>query len=150
MYQKIVAPLDGSELAECSLAHFRAVAKGCAVADVVLLHVEEPFIYTSYPVIEEKTREEMRRKSKAYFKGYMTKAANRLKKDGINAETVILEGTPAEEILNYAKKNRADLIVISTHGSSGITRWAFGSVADRVMRHSPVPVLVIAPPGCRK
>ena len=150
MYKKILAPLDGSELSECSLEHVTAVAKGCAVPDVVLLHIIEPPTYTAYAVISQEILSDILRKSKTKFKRYMAKAVDKLKKNGINAKTVIIEGMPSDEILNYADKNQIDLIIMSTKGSSGLTRWAFGSVTDKVMRNSPVPVLVIAPPGCRK
>jgi nucleotide-binding universal stress UspA family protein len=151
MYKKIVAPLDGSEFAECSLEHVATLAQGCQIPSVVLLTVVEPSIKeTGYSGISQETFDEIRKQFLAKNKEYLDKVANKLKKKGINASPVIVEGKPAEEILNYAEKNQADLIVMSTHGSSGFSRWAFGSVADRVVRHSPVPVLVIAPAGCRK
>jgi nucleotide-binding universal stress UspA family protein len=151
MYKNILAPLDGSELSECSLKHVTAIAKGCAVAGVVLLHIIEPLNkYMTYGGIGQEALGEIRKESRTKAKRYMAKAADKLKKNGINAKTVIIEGMPSDEILNYTEKNQVDLIIMSTHGSSGLTRWAFGSVADKVIRHSPVPVLVIAPPGCRK
>lgn len=152
MYKKILAPLDGSELSECSLEHVTAIAKGCAVPSVVLLHVVEPpegysAVYTR---ISSEEIDKVRKEFQAKTENRLAKAANKLKKNGVNASTVIVEGKPSEEILNYAENNQVGLIVISTHGTSGLTRWAFGSVADKVTRHSPVPVLVVAPPGCRK
>ena len=150
MYKKILAPLDGSELSECSLKHVTAIAKGCAVPGVVLLHIIEPPTYTAYAVISQELLSDILRKSKTKTKRYMAKAVDKLKKNGINAKTVIIEGMPSDEILNYTEKNQVDLIIMSTKGSSGLTRWAFGSVTDKVMRNSPVPVLVIAPPGRRK
>ena len=77
------------------------------------------------------------------------KAVNKLQADNVPAKTVMLHGKPADEILEYSKKNQIDLIIISTHGSSGIARWAFGSVADKVARHATVPVLLITPAACR-
>jgi nucleotide-binding universal stress UspA family protein len=151
MYKKIVAPLDGSKFSECSLDHVTAIAKGCQVNDVVLLHVVEPSTrYTGYTGVSQETLDEIWKQFRAQTKEYLGKVADSLKKKGINARPVIVEGKPADEILNYADKEKADLIIMSTHGNSGLTRWAFGSVADRVVRHSPVPVLVIAPAGCRQ
>jgi nucleotide-binding universal stress UspA family protein len=151
MYKKIVAPLDGSELSECSLEHVAALAQGCQIPSVVLLNVVEPLSrYTNYAGVSQETFNETRKKFLAQNKEYLNKVADRLKKKGINAIPVTVEGRPAEEILDYAEKEKADLIVMSTHGSSGFSRWAFGSVADKVVRHSPVPVLLIAPAGCRK
>jgi nucleotide-binding universal stress UspA family protein len=151
MYQKIVAPLDGSELSECSLEHVVALAQGCQIPSVVLLTVVEPANrYASYTGLAQETLEGLRNEFWAQTKEHLDKVADSLKKKGVNASTVIVEGKPAEEILDYAEKEKADLIIMSTHSSSGFSRWAFGSVADRVVRHSPVPVLVIAPAGCRK
>jgi nucleotide-binding universal stress UspA family protein len=152
MYKKILAPLDGSELSECSLDHVTAIAKGCAVPSVVLLYIVEPIegYAVEYTRIVAEAIDEVKKKFQAQTEKHLAKVANKLKKKGINVSTVIVEGKPSDEILNYADKNQVDLIIMSTHGSSGLTRWAFGSVADKVIRHSPVPVLVVAPPGCRK
>ena len=151
MYKNILAPLDGSELSECSLDHVTAVAKGCQVPNVILLHVVEPHDrYAGYTGISQEMLGEIRKELRTNTEDYLAKVVDKLKKKGINAKTAVVEGKPSDEILNYADKNQADLIIMSTHGSSGLTRWAFGSVADKVIRHSPVPVLVIAPPGCRR
>jgi len=151
MYKKILAPLDGSEFSECSLDHVTAVAKGSDVPSVILLRVLETYHkQAGYTGLSEETIREVRKEIRAESEDYLAKVADNLKKKGITATTAVVEGKPSEEILNYATKNKVDLIIMSTHGSSGLTRWAFGSVADRVIRHSAVPVLVIAPPGCRR
>ena len=80
---------------------------------------------------------------------YLSRTADKLKQEGLAVETAILVGRAADEILGYASQNQVDLIIMSTHGRSGISRWVMGSVADRVLRHSAVPVLIIAPAGCR-
>ena len=54
----------------------------------------------------------------------------------------------AEDVANYASKTGADLIVIATHGRSGPSRWVWGSIADRILRSSCVPVLMVRAPGC--
>ena len=64
-------------------------------------------------------------------------------------ETAAVRGSPAEEILDYAQNNQVDLIVMSTYGRYGISRWAFGSVTDKVLRHSIATVLITSPSGCR-
>jgi nucleotide-binding universal stress UspA family protein len=57
-------------------------------------------------------------------------------------------GKPAEEIINYANQNKVDLIIMASHGRSGVSRWAYGSEADKVLRSSCVPVLLVKAPGC--
>ncbi len=149
MYKKILAPLDGSELAECTLTHTRAIAKGCQVPQVVLLRVIEPLPQVGELELDEDWRRNAENKAQTAARDYLSKVADSLKKEGIVAETAVVSGRSANEILDYAKKNQVDLIVMSTHGRSGISRWVLGSVADRVLRHSTAPVLLVSPPGCR-
>ena len=79
----------------------------------------------------------------------MSQQAEKLKSQGLTARTAVVSGNPSEEILDFAGKNQVDLIIMSTHGRSGVSRWVMGSVTDRVLRHSMVPVLAVSPPGCR-
>ena len=60
----------------------------------------------------------------------------------------VLEGNPAHTLAEYAEKNQFDLLVIATHGRSGVSRWVWGSVADRILRSACVPVLMVRAPGC--
>ncbi|MFC1986926.1 universal stress protein [Chloroflexota bacterium] len=156
MYNKILAPLDGSELAECSLGHVKAIATGCSVPEVVLFRVVEPIpAHITADLAEggEMSAEvytEIEKQNRAEADKYITATAKKLKREtSITIQAALAYGSPAEEILKYAKKNQVDLIIMTTHGRSGIPRWVFGSVADRVLRHSPVPILIMAPTGCR-
>jgi nucleotide-binding universal stress UspA family protein len=162
MYQKVLVPVDGSQLGECVLEHVRAVATGCHVTDVVLLHVLKPLsgpLHTpdigkgpgshTASDTDEALYRYARETSESEAKEYLAKVADRLGKDGVATRTEIARGDPAQEILLYAEKEGVDLIIISTHGRSGVTRWAFGSVADKVIRHSTMPVLIAVPKGCR-
>ena len=150
MYKKILVPLDGSEFSECSLEHARAVAIGCKVPGVILLRVVEPIIadYRTGSVLEELLRE-AHEKLVADANNYLAKIAANLKKEGMAVETAAVEGEPSDKILDYARNNQVDLIIMSTHGRSGASRWAFGNVANRVLRHSTAPVLIAPPSGCR-
>jgi len=151
MYKKILAPVDGSELSECSLAHVKAIAGGCNVPEVVLIRVVEPLrqagMITGY--LDEDLLLKMRADAELRIQDDLVKLADSLNSDGVVARTAIAHGKAADEILDYANKNNVDLIIMSTHGSSGVARWAMGSVADKVLRHSPVPVLIAAPKACR-
>ena len=84
---------------------------------------------------------------------YLAIAAEDLRKENIMIQIEILQSSAyhgvADAILDYAQNSRADLIIMSTHGRSGISRWTFGSVTDKVIRHSKVPVLTVTPEGCR-
>ncbi|UCC90646.1 MAG: universal stress protein [Dehalococcoidia bacterium] len=92
---------------------------------------------------------EAREKADTDAKNYLNKLADQLEKEGMSIKTVITHVMPADDILNYATKNKVGLIIMSTHGRSGISRWLFGSVAEKVIRHSTVPVLISPPHGTR-
>ena len=152
MYQKILIPLDGSDLAECSLAHAKAVAQGCNVTDVIVFRVIEPFSTQTLAALAEADDESIRRvrqQNQQDAEDYVLKVKNNLRAQGVASRAVTVEGSPADEILSYTEKNNVDLIVMSTHGRSGLSRFFFGSVAERVSRHSRAPVLLLAPEGCR-
>ena len=152
MYKKILVPLDGSEFSECSLEHVKAIASGCQVPETVLLSVVEPLSAQTISALAEGGGDLLRKAeldAQAEARNYMDVIKNRLKNDGLDVEVVITDGRAAEEILDYAKNNKVDLIVMSTHGKTGISRWFFGSVAQKVLQHSPVPVLMMSPSGCR-
>jgi len=150
MYKKMLVPLDGSEFSECVLDHVRAIAIGCQVPEVVLLGVAEPVTHQLYYMVGiENQVDDMQKQTEKYAESYLSKAADSLKKDDIAAQTAVVSGRAAEEILDYANKNQVDLIIMSTHGRSGVSRWVLGSVTDRVVRHSRAPVLTVAPTECR-
>lgn len=151
MYQKILVPLDGSEFGECTLSHAKAIAGGCQAQKVVFLQVAEPIPQAN--VIGAELGDEFFQKAdketRAASEKYLSRFVDDFNRAGIPATAEMAKGRAADTILDYASKNNIDLIILSTHGSSGIVRWAVGSVADRVVRHSTVPVLVVAPKACR-
>ena len=152
MYQKILIPLDGSDLAECSLEHAKAIAQGCNVADVIVFRVIEPLSTQTLSALAEAGGDSVgkaRERNQQDAKDYVLKVKNNLKTQGIASQAVTVEGRAADEILSYTGKNNVDLIVMSTHGRSGLSHFFFGSVAEKVSRHSRVPVLLLAPEGCR-
>ena len=75
---------------------------------------------------------------------YLNKLADRLNSKGILTAIYVILGEPAGVILDYSLKNQMDLIIMSTHGRSGISRWAFGSITEKVTGASKVPVLVVS------
>jgi len=152
MYQKVLIPLDGSELAECSLEHAKAIAQGCNVADVIVFRVIEPLSTQTLSALAEAGDDNIRKameQNQQDAKDYVLKVENILKTQRIASRAVTVEGRAADEILSYTEKNDVDLIVMSTHGRSGLSHFFFGSVAENVSRHSRVPVLLLAPEGCR-
>jgi nucleotide-binding universal stress UspA family protein len=142
MYQRMLVPLDGSERAEAILSFAEQVA-GPLDAEVVLFRVLEPpspiELVASAGVVTPDTftlRE-------IDAKRYLSEIERRLSKKGLRVRTRVALGSPAEEILTAARSVSADLIAMATHGRSGIGRALLGSVAESVLRASPVPVLLI-------
>ena len=150
MYKKIMVPLDGSELAECVLPHVEAFIKEFSISDVALVRVLEVEIsyrgeYTIAPEIL--TEKESANKSSA--KDYLNQVVNRLKHEGTALHVEVILGRVTEKLVDYAMDNDIDLIIIATHGRSGISRWVRGSVSDRVLRSANVPVLMVRAPGTK-
>jgi len=151
MYKKIMVPLDGSELAECVLPQAQAIATGCGVSTVVLVRVVEPLILPigeAQFVVKEEIWRETESELKAEAREYLDQLVGKLHFGASKLETQILFGPVSQSLADYAEKGEFDLIVISTHGRSGIGRWVWGSVADRLLRASCVPVLMVRAPGC--
>ncbi|KPK46960.1 MAG: hypothetical protein AMJ77_04620 [Dehalococcoidia bacterium SM23_28_2] len=149
----MLVPLDGSELAEMVIPHVEALAKqlGPELVDVVLLRVcEPPVVPSDYPPTagltwEEHEAQEMGRPV-TVCEEYLAGVQKRLQGAGLRTRLVVLKGKAADEITDYTNKNPVNLIVMSTHGRSGISRWAYGSVADRVLLAVSSPVFLIRPP----
>ncbi len=144
MYKQILVPLDGSELAEHVLPHVCDLAE-CSGAQVVLLRVPgEPAF--DYLVPDGQVIVELRHDIEDAAKIYMEQVADELRERGIRVRTRVQWGMPVYQvILEVASELGADLVALSTHGRSGIARLVIGSVADQVVRHAPLPVLLVHP-----
>jgi nucleotide-binding universal stress UspA family protein len=150
MYQRILVPLDGSELAECVLPHVEAISGGCQVPEVIFVRaVSAPqHISGAFYNVAESELKQFHIKAKTSAEEYLKKLVERTKYDGANIKWTVIDGEAAEALADYAKKVDADLIIIATHGRSGVSRWVMGSVADRLLRSSCAPVLMVRAPGC--
>ena len=156
MYKKILVPLDGSELAECVLPHVESIANGCGVQDVVFLRVAEPLHWVVEPPYDVEDSISFRERdvrlidseNKVTAEKYLNQLVTRTQYEGVTIQSEVVMGRAAESIAEYATKNGVDLIIIATHGRSGVSRWVWGSVADRVLHSACVPVLMIRAPGC--
>jgi nucleotide-binding universal stress UspA family protein len=151
----ILAPLDGSEQAESVLPHVEALAKQRSIkpVEVVLLRVCEPHVVPSYYTPElpdtslnwgEYMEQDMVR-CKKEAEEYLAKLEKRFKDIKVGVRSDILVGKAADEIVDYTNKNPFNLIVMTTHGRSGLSRWIYGSVAENVLQGVSVPLLLIRP-----
>lgn len=167
MYKKILVPLDGSKLAECALPYAEALAKGCDTEEIILVSVTERvqgysavegsseqlvlsgggWLGSIQPPLQRLVPKEFGKKEKQ-AQMYLARIAKKLETKGIKVRIEVLFWPPAEAITSYAEDNGADIIVMSSHGRSGPSRWAHGSVADKVLKASRIPVLIVRAPGC--
>jgi nucleotide-binding universal stress UspA family protein len=130
MYERILLPLDGSEMSESAIPHAEALALGCEAKRVTIVHV-----------VEQERYEGMLASGKRPGV-YLQRTAKRLEAKGIPTTIKVLTGDPAEAIVSFAEKD-CDIIVMASQGRSGVTRWAVGSVAYKVFLASSVPVLMV-------
>lgn len=143
MYKRILVPLDGSELAERALPHAIEIAR-CMGSQLWLVRVS---LYQGYayspawdgPPYSEERLEADRRAAAEYLDQVRTQYNCR----DLTGLTEVLLGPVAETIIDYALSKNFDLIVMSTHGRSGLSRWVMGSVTDKVVRGAHCPTLII-------
>jgi len=157
MYKKIMVPLDGSRLAECVLPHVKAFIKGFSISDVFLVRVVEP-IKPDFRIYDNVFDEEFIRQAQKIWRGieqqgaaaaqnYLERISEHLRQKGTTIHSEVLVGEVVENLTECAESSDADVIVMATHGYSGITRWIMGSVADRLFQSAPMPVFMVRPPG---
>ena len=143
MYKRILVPLDGSDLAEAVLPYAQSLAQ-CLGSEIVLLRVTvNPVVEFSFadPAIAASTIREIERDAKNYIES----KCSELEAAGMRVSFLIREGPVADTILAVAEAMQVEIIAMSTHGRSGIRRWLLGSVTERVVHHSSIPVMVIRP-----
>jgi nucleotide-binding universal stress UspA family protein len=145
LYDRILIPLDGSEVANQALPHAQQLAAQSG-AELVLLRVvpnlkSEVTIKNNLPYVELKVEQQQ------YLVDHATRWLQRLADDlemqGIKAQVVTDVGEAAEKIVDYSVAGNIDMIVMSTHGRSGLARWRYGSVATKVMAAVKCPVLLV-------
>lgn len=142
MYQRLLVPLDGSGLAEAALAHAEEVAAQFDAEIILLRVVVSPYAIAAPDLVLATAESDMHQLS-AQAEEYLKNTANQLRARGLQVRSATCEGPVAEAILEHAEALSADLIVMSTHGRGGVSRWVYGSVADRVLQGSSCPVLLI-------
>ena len=173
MYKKIVVPLDGSKLAECVLPHIENIVKGSGTEEIILITVTERFAgllpknnankpaensgefqpavafadrpYSARPFEIDPSLKIPVVTGKVLKQGqrYLAKIAEQLGKKGIKTGIAVLMGEAAEQIVDFTGDEKADLIIMASHGRSGFSRWAMGSVAEKVFHGSSVPILLV-------
>lgn len=137
MYKRILVPVENSTYDDAIIRHVRDLAK-LTGASVLLIHVADGFAARNAKQLKLRESEEMRLDLE-----YIERRAEELKRDGIDAESLLAGGEPAREIAEAAEREQCDLIAMSTHGHRWLKDLIYGSVASEVRHISRVPVLLV-------
>lgn len=143
MYKKILVPLDGTPQAEEALPYAEALARSDD-AEIIILRIPDvpadEFLARdaglAFKIIHDEGEEAQR---------YVNKTLNTLVTEHVKVSGVTQAGPVPDTILAVAEETHADMIVMYTHGRTGIQRWLLGSVADEVIQHTHIPVMLIHP-----
>jgi nucleotide-binding universal stress UspA family protein len=141
MYRKILVPLDGSKLSESILDQVKSLVNSCKASKVVLFNVVEPFRDQPYRKGDNWVAN-LQKEAVRVAGVYLIALKKRLNLNDLEVETVVVEGDAAQAILSYSTNSKVDLIVMNAKGHSAGSRWIFGSVTNRVIQQSHIPVLV--------
>ncbi len=146
MFHRIVVPTDFSD---CSQEAW-AVAKRVAAApgsELILLHVLTEVPLYAEGVLNIKNARKIREGARKWVESALDDWVAKARAEGLSGRAVVRSGVAHQEIVGLVRDERADLVVIGTHGRGGINRALLGSVADRVVRLAPCPVLTVREPA---
>ncbi len=140
MYDRVLLPLDGSELSEGIVPYAKQIAKASQITATALL-----VLSMTQPEAEKATVTRVPSGTEMPVLDYLTEQASAAAKDGIETDTAAVHGRPADEIVRFAEGRGYGLIAMATHGRSGIGRWVYGSTTDKVLYATTLPMLVVRP-----
>ena len=147
MFQRIIVPLDGSTCAECAVAVAARIAQASGGSVILLQVAAIPIDIESEKKPSEIYTQEVFDQGVASAERYLESVAKLEVLAGTKTETEVVTGAVAPSILSAVQSLQADLVVLCSHGYTGFKRWALGSVAHKLVPHSPVPVLVLRDGG---
>ncbi|HZL99778.1 MAG TPA: universal stress protein [Planctomycetota bacterium] len=145
-FARILCPIDFSQPSEAALAHAEEIARTFG-AELLVAHVVEPMIYPvayGMPPVAPIDYEDAAKTSAAKA---LEPVVARLAKAGVKASPVVDTGAASMRICELVKERKCDLVVLATHGYTGLKHVLLGSTAERVVRHCSCPVLTVKAPG---
>jgi nucleotide-binding universal stress UspA family protein len=147
-YRRILWPTDFSPLAEAALPHALKLAADSG-AELVVLHVLPTAALFAIPEMAGAAWEQLERENRAIGKAELRRVTEQVQSRvaKLRIHSVLTQGVPVDQILRVAKRLRCDLIVLATHGRTGLQHVLMGSVAENVVRRAPCPVLTVRPPS---
>ena len=137
--QKIIVADDGSTFAQKAINKAIEIAKK-EKSEIICVNVIEDFCPIGLTEIDCNVVRELQTKEANTI---AANAQEKFKKEEVNAQVILEAGSPAEMIIEVAKRENADMIIAASHGKHGVRKFALGSVTARLIEHSPVPVLVM-------
>ena len=149
MYKKMLVPLDTSDFAECVLEHVKEISTTREIPEVVLLSAIEPVTSQTMAYMGPQSLKESEERASAGALQYLETVKTSLALEQSKVSTVAMVGPAADVILDYVANNGVDVIVLSSHGRSGVSRVLLGSTADKILRRSSVPVFFVPALSCR-
>ena len=141
-FARVLIPLDGSDFAEMALEPALSIARGMG-AEVVLFRVAQPIPRTQALAEMPDVYDDVVAATMREAEDYLSKLRATLPDERVSTEVRPGEAGVARQILDYAETSGVDLIVMSSHGLTGVKRWAYGSVAEKVLHGGPCAVLVV-------
>jgi len=136
---KILVPIDFSDHSRKALAYAVKFAQQFG-SEIELVHVVTPVVYAEGMVLPA-AMENLDRQTEEHAKAELDKIA--AENPGVKIKTAILTGNPYDEIVTHARKRQTDLLLITTHGRTGLQHFLMGSTAEKILRHAPCPVMVV-------
>ncbi len=149
MYKKMLVPLDTSGFAECVLDHVQEIATTRGIPEVILLSVVEPVSSQTVAYMGSEGVKAAEKRMIAGAQQYLEKVRDSLGLERSRVTPVVVAGPAADSILEYIDESGVDIVILSSHGRSGVSRWLIGSTADKILRRSPVPVFLVPAVACR-
>lgn len=143
MFQRILVPLDGSARAEQAVPVAARIARASGGSITLLRVVTHPIDAVAYLMQPPETTEKAHSESHTKAIDYLTRLAHSDELAGVATAVEVTDSIPAQMILSAARLQQVDAIIMCRHGDAGFRRWALGSVAQKVARHSPVPVFIL-------
>jgi nucleotide-binding universal stress UspA family protein len=147
-YPRVLWPTDLSRLAKMALPHALRSVEG-SKGELVILHVLPTVTAYMFPEIAGTAWDQIDRANRSIGKKKLDRIADEIRAEhpGIRVQIVLAEGVVFDEVLRVARRLRCDLIVLATHGRTGLKHVLMGSVAENVVRRAPCPVLIVRPRG---
>lgn len=151
LFKRILLPLDGSEAGEATLPYIKELTEKLH-SEVILFQViaSGKHVHTIGGLDYVRFTEEQVASRKESARQYLEGASQRFADTKATIRTELKSGDAAQEIINFADEINASLVAVSTHGRSGIERWAFGSITHRVLHHGNIPLLLVRAPGATR